>query len=83
MMERMQTSFTCIDKSNVIFRIEQKLHMLNTTIPSKCQKCKTSEGNLLHMLLNCPVLEDFGEYIIYISSKIIVISISYDPRVWI
>lgn len=35
------------------------------------------------MLWNCPVLKDFWEYIIDISSKVIGIPISYDPRVWI
>lgn len=35
------------------------------------------------MLWNCPVLNDFWEYIIGTTSKIIGIPISKDPKIWI
>jgi len=72
---------------NFIFCIEHIMLLrnftFNTNISAKCQRCKRAEGDLLHMLWNCPILNDFWKYIIDISSKVIGIPIRNDSRIWI
>lgn len=60
-----------------------RLHKIHHNSSPNCQRCRTCEGDLLHMLCKCPNLETYWKYIINIASKTTNIKIPPDPRKWI
>lgn len=60
-----------------------RLHKMHHNSSRKCQRCRTCEGDLLHMLWKCPILETYWKYIINIASKTTSVKIPSDPRIWI
>ena len=60
-----------------------RLHKIDSNISPRCQRCKVMKRDLLHMLWNCPVLEEFWKQIIALTSKIIGHQIEQDPKLWI
>ena len=60
-----------------------RLHKIDNNIPSTCQRCKMADGDLLHMLWSCPIIETFWKHAIKVTSRVIGIQIKQDPKLWI
>ena len=60
-----------------------RLHKIDSNISSRCQRCKVTDGDLLHMLWSCPIIEDFWKRAIELTSRVIGIQIEQDPKLWI
>lgn len=71
---------------NILHRIyytPYRLHKIDNNYSPKCWRCKVRDGDLLHMLWNCPVIEEFWRRAIEIISKVMGIQIESDPKLWI
>ena len=60
-----------------------RLHKIDNSISPMCQRCKATEGSLLHMLWSCPVLSDYWRFIMSTVSDIVESDIPHDPRIWL
>lgn len=66
-----------------IYFLPYILSKLNAGITDKYQRCKTSVGDLLHMLWSCVNLQTYWNNIIQITSAVCGVSLDSGPRVWI
>ena len=46
-----------------------RLHKMHHNSSPNCRRCRTCEGDFLHMLWKCPSLDTYWKYIINIASK--------------
>ena len=60
-----------------------RLHRIDSNISSRCQRCKVTDGDLIHMLWSCPKIEGFSKRAIELTSRVIGIRIEQDPKLWI
>ena len=60
-----------------------RLHKIDGTISAMCQRCKISEGSLVHMLWSCPYLEEYWKFVIATVSEVVGCDIPHDPRIWL
>lgn len=67
---------------NRTYYAPHRLHKMHHNSSPNCQRCRTCEGDLLHMLWKCPSLETYWKYIINIASKTTNVKIPSDPRIW-
>ena len=68
---------------NRTYYTPHRLHKIFNNVSPNCQRCKITDGNLLHMLWSCPCLEEFWKYIIRTTSEVVGCDIMPDPRIWI
>ena len=68
---------------NRTYYTPHRLHKIYNNDSPNCQRCKVSDGDLLHMLWTCPCLEEFWKYIVTTTSEIVGSEIIPDPRIWI
>uniref|UniRef100_A0A3B3V2X0 Reverse transcriptase zinc-binding domain-containing protein n=1 Tax=Poecilia latipinna TaxID=48699 RepID=A0A3B3V2X0_9TELE len=60
-----------------------RLNKMNANITNRCHRCKTSVGDLLHMLWNCVHLQIYWNNVILITSTVCGLPLDPDPRIWI
>ncbi|CAG5871568.1 unnamed protein product [Menidia menidia] len=71
---------------NILHRIyytPYRLNKLNASITDKCQRCRISVGDLLHMLWNCARLQTYWNNVIQVTSSVCGLSLEPDPKIWI
>lgn len=59
-----------------------RLSKLSDGISDQCQRCKTSVGDLLHMLWNCVKLQSYWNNVITITSEVCGFRLDSDPKIW-
>uniref|UniRef100_A0AAX7UZI2 Reverse transcriptase zinc-binding domain-containing protein n=1 Tax=Astatotilapia calliptera TaxID=8154 RepID=A0AAX7UZI2_ASTCA len=90
LMEQAQTMLISTNHRQMQFNIfhrtyytPYRLHKIDINYSPKCLRCKVIDGDLLHMLWNCPVIEEFWRRTTEIISRVIGIQVEMDPKLWI